>query len=468
MNKRLQKEMTRAARPVSPGGAKPTRPDLPPEAEDALALAFAALYADELRYVEEWGKWLRWDGVRWAEDKTGEARDLIRQVCREQACLSAYKAALALGRATTTSGVERLAKTDRRFALTADRWDKSPWLLNTPAGVVQLDTGAIRPHRRDDLMTKCTAVAPGGDCPLWRAFLHEITKGDVQLESFLQTLAGYVLTGVTRENMFFFLYGTGANGKSVFVNTMIAAMGDYARTAPMATFMSSHVDRHPTELAMLRGSRLVSATETEEGKRFNEALLKQITGGELIAARLMRQDFTEYVPQFKLIISGNHKPALRAVDEAMRRRIVLIPFLVTIPPEQRDKDLPEKLRGELPGILNWMIAGAVRWAAERLRLPAAVRAATDEYMADEDTVSRWIAERCVIDRHATTPTRDLYADWKQFCEENGEYVISQKAFVGRLLERPERFEKWRAPEGRRNGLRGIALVRAPRADEVSI
>ena len=233
--------------------------------------------------------------------------------------------------------------------------------MNTPAGIVDLRTGDSRPHRREDYCTKITAVAPGGDCPRWHEFLERITDGDNELQHYLRRAVGYGLTGLTQEQVFFFLYGTGANGKSVFLNTVSRLVGDYHATAPMEAFTASHTDRHPTELAGLRGARLVTAVETEEGRRWNESRIKVLTGGDPIAARFMRQDFFTFVPQFKLLVVGNHKPGLRNVDEAIRRRLHLVPFTVTIPPEERDEQLSEKLKEEWPGILGWAIEGAAEW-----------------------------------------------------------------------------------------------------------
>ena len=188
-----------------------------------------------------------------------------------------------------------------------------------------------------------------------------MTDGDHELVAFLQRVAGYALTGSTSAHALFFLYGTGANGKSVFVNTVAGILGDYHRTAPIETFTASSHERHPTDLAGLRGARLVTAVETEEGRRWAESRIKALTGGDKIAARFMRQDFFEFTPQFKLLIAGNHKPGLRSVDEAIRRRFNLIPFAVTIPDEERDENLTDNLKAEWPGILAWMIetSGAI-------------------------------------------------------------------------------------------------------------
>jgi putative DNA primase/helicase len=267
------------------------------------------------------------------------------------------------------------------LAATAQQWDADPWALNTPDGVVDLRTGEIRPHRPTDYLAKITAVGPRNtSCPLWKAHLKRILNDDADLTSYLQRVLGYALTGSTREHALFFAYGVGSNGKSVTVNTVAGILADYAQTATIETFTASFADRHTTELAALRGARLVTASETEEGRRWAESRIKMLTGGDPIRARFMRQDEFEFQPQLKLLISGNHKPGLRSVDEAIKRRFHLIPFTLTIPPVERDADLTEKLKSEWPAILSWMIAGCLAWQQTRLNPPAAVRDATAAYL----------------------------------------------------------------------------------------
>jgi putative DNA primase/helicase len=282
----------------------------------------------------------------------------------------------------------------------------------------------IRPHRPEDLITKITSVSPDWNCPipLWNAFLKRIMADDMELIAYLQRMCGYFLTGLTREHVLFFAYGTGANGKTTFIDTITYIMGDYAKTAPVETFTESHNDRHPTELAMLAGARLVVAAETQTGRRWDESKIKKLTGGDRVAARFMRQDFFEFTPQFKLFIYGNHKPGLRSADEAMRRRIHLIPFTVKIPEHERDKSLPEKLKAEAPGILAWMMDGCSLWQKEGLNPPAAVRDATAEYLESEDSLGLWLNERIIEDTKASpwpwTSCEDLFSDWKFWAEKN--------------------------------------------------
>ena len=427
--------------------------------EDALALAFTRRYHRDWRYVAAWGRWLVWDGQRWRTEDTLAATDLIRSVCRQTALRADNpKVAAKLASAGTVSGVERLARADRRHAATTDEWDADPWLLNTPGGVVDLKTGRKRANERSDRMTKITTATPDGECPQWTAFLSDVTGGDVELQTYLQRMVGYCLTGATSAHALFFLYGTGANGKSVFANVISTILGDYAATASMDTFVETRGDRHPTDLAGLRGARFVTAIETEQGRRLNESKVKAITGGDKISARFMHKDFFEYTPQFKPVIVGNHKPAIRNIDEAMRRRLHMIPFTVTIPPDRRDPRLTEKLLAERDGILAWSVAGCLAWQREGLKPPACVQAATEEYFEAEDALGRWIDERCVREVNAKSLTAELFTDWKQWAEASGEFIGSQRRFSDLLITRG--IEKWRNSAGVR-GFQGIGLKYQP-------
>ena len=427
--------------------------------EDALALSFTRRYHRDWRYVAGWGKWLVWDGQRWRTEDTLAATDLIRSVCRQIAVRAENpKVAAKLASASTVGGVERLARADRRHAATTDEWDADPWLLNTPGGVVDLRIGRKRANDRADRMTKITTATPGGDSPQWMAFLSDVTGGDADLQAYLQRMVGYCLTGVTSAHALFFLYGTGANGKSVFANVISTILGDYAATASMDTFVETRGDRHPTDLAGLRGARFVTAIETEQGRRLNESKVKAITGGDKISARFMRQDFFEYTPQFKPVIVGNHKPAIRNIDEAMKRRMHMIPFTVTIPPERRDSRLTEKLLSERDGILAWAVAGCLAWQREGLKPPASVVSATEEYFEAEDALGRWLEERCVRAPNAKSLTAELFSDWKQWAETSGEFIGSQRRFSDLLITRG--LEKWRNSVGVR-GFQGIGLKHPP-------
>jgi putative DNA primase/helicase len=245
-------------------------------------------------------------------------------------------------------------------------------------------------------------------------------------------MAGYSLTGITSEHALFFLYGTGANGKSVFLATLSGLLGDYAKTAPASSFTATVGEQHPTDLAGLRGARFVTAVETEEGARWAESKIKSLTGGDKIAARFMRCNFFEFLPEFKLMIAGNHKPRLGSVDEAIRRRLHLVPFTVTIPESERDIRLSEKLRSEWGGILQWAIDGCLAWQEEGLKPPAIVLDATAKYLAAEDSIGCWIEDHCLKDARRWSACGSLFADWIAWCKENGVREGSQKQFAQNL------------------------------------
>ena len=239
--------------------------------DEALALRFAAAHSSDLRYVAALGKWLFWTGTHWDFDETLKAFDLARRICREVASSCEDKRiAMAIASAKTVAAVVRLARSDRRIAATVDQWDTDAWLFNTPDGVINLRTGLRRAHRPEDFITKIAAVAPGGNCDRFLQFLREITAGDVELQNYLGRVLGYSLTGATREHALFFAYGTGANGKSVLLSAVSGILASYHRTAPIETFVASNVERHPTDLASLRGARLVTSSETEEGRHWAE------------------------------------------------------------------------------------------------------------------------------------------------------------------------------------------------------
>jgi putative DNA primase/helicase len=388
----------------------------PKFSEDYLALQFTERHKNDLRYVAQWGRWMRYQGGRWAEDAICETFDRARLICREASneCLEIEDkpgAAKQLMSAKTVAAVVRMASWDQRTSALVSQWDSDLWLLNTPAGAVDPRSGLIRPGRREDYCTKLTAVSPGGECPQWLQFLARIADGDLELQSFLQRMLGYSLTGNTREECLFFLYGTGANGKSKFLNAIAGMLGDYATTAAIETFIATSGEHHPTDLAGLQGARLVTSIETEEGRRWAESKIKALTGGDPISARFMRQDFFEFTPQFKLVIAGNHKPSLRSVNEAIRRRFHLVPFRVTIPEAERDLKLGEKLQQEWPGILQWAIDGCVAWYRDGLNPPKVVRDATADYLASEDHVARWLEECCTTGKRDYAKSKLLYESY---------------------------------------------------------
>lgn len=324
--------------------------------EDHLALLVTEHFGRSLLFCAETSKWYRFDGHQFAPDATHEIFDLVRGVVRDATEAAPRRVRSRVRSAATIAGITRLLSTDRMHAVTVADLDPDPWLLNTPAGVVDLQTGTERPNAPGDRCTLSTRVAPApvGTRPeRWLRFLAEVTQGDTALAAFLHRWAGYTLTGSTREHAATFLFGQGQNGKSLFIDTLVHVLGSYAITAPISTFAEAKHDQHPTAIARLRGARLVATTETDATRRWDDARLKTLTGGDRLAARFMRQDFFEFDPRFKLLVAGNSRPRFGVVDFAIRRRVHIVPF--DFRPAEPDVHLSETLHREAPGILRWCL-----------------------------------------------------------------------------------------------------------------
>ena len=425
--------------------------------QDGIAQAFVDTHRGRARYCHTIGKWHILDeaGI-WRPDNRKLAFSWVRHVGRSLGFD---------GKCSTAGGAEKFAQCDPCMATMHEDWDPDPFLLGTPRGAVDLRTGKMRPAKPSDMITRSTGVAPKrGECPMWMAFLNDATRGDKEYQRFLKQISGYSLTGDTREHALFFFYGGGGNGKGVFINTLMGVTGDYAKSAAMETFMASKTDSHPTDLAMLAGARLVTASETEEGRAWAEARIKRLTGGDSIAARFMRQDFFEYWPQFKLLISGNRKPALRSVDDAIRRRFNLLPFVHK--PLKPDPLLGEKLKAEWPQILAWAIDGCLDWLENGLVRPKVVLDATAEYFAEEDVFTQWLDECCTLHATFTESPSLVFTSWRRWCEGRGLRYGTDKTFGDNM--RRAGFEKRRPP--RVNGKRpteqwhGLMLTAEARAN----
>jgi putative DNA primase/helicase len=430
--------------------------------EDGIAEIFARRHAGTLRYCHHSRAWFEWNGVRWRRDETARAFQYSRRLGREHSAGRNPAEIRQARKVAFASGVERFAMSDEAFAVTSEVWDQDLYLLGTPDGTVDLRTGNLRPAESSDGITKLTAVGPafGVPCPRWLAFLDEATGGDAELIRFLRQWCGYSLTGDTREHAFVFMYGEGGNGKSVFLSTLTGIAGDYARVASMQAFTASKNDRHLTEIASLQGARIVTASETEHGKAWAEARLKSLTGGDTISARFVKKDAFEFVPQLKLTVVGNHKPKLQNVDEAMRRRLSIVPF--TRKPANPDPMLERKLREEWPAILAWMIEGCLNWQANGLVRPDGVKAATTEYFETQDMFGQWLTEECDLEPgndHKRETSAALYSSWSTFAKAAGEEAGSRVEFNDRLGSKGAVSRKG---TGGRREYRGIRLQ--PKAD----
>jgi putative DNA primase/helicase len=420
-----------------------------------------------LRYCWLWRKWLVWDGKRWVKDDTGEvyrlAKDTVASIYREAAAApdDEDRKAVAKHAMRSEAGArikEMVDLTRSDVPVMPDELDASPDLLNTESGTIELRTGELREHRREDLITKLAPVEyrPDATAPAWDAFLERVLPGE-ELRRFVRRASGYSATGDTSEQCMFINHGGGANGKSTFQEAIAAALGDYAMRAPTEMLLTKRSGGIPNDIARLKGSRFVASSETEEGRRLAESLIKDLTGQDTVTARFLWTELFEFTPTHKLWLSTNHKPEIRGTDNAIWRRIRLIPWSVTIPPAEQNKKLPATLRRELAGILAWIVRGCLEWRREGLQAPDEVRRATGQYRAEMDVLAGFLAECCELDTGHWEYAKDLYECYKRWCDENGERPEPQRKFGGRLGERGFRRD--------RGGARGAGIWRGVRLTE---
>jgi putative DNA primase/helicase len=437
-------------------------PSEDPFTEQALAMRFVARLHTTLKYVDKRG-WIVWQRPRWSSAPSFLAFELARQCCGAAArSFGNGKPPAAVLTAAMAAAVERLARGNGAIGTEIEQLDRDDWLITAGKETFDLRTAVGRPPDPHDLITRAVASAaapPGTPHPIWSAFLERVAP-DAELRAFLKRFCGYCLTGITTEHKFAFVYGTGANGKSTFMSTVLGVFGEYGTVADVGTFMAAAHERHPTDVAKLHGYRLVVAQETEKGRRWDETKIKSMTGGDKMTARFMRQDYFDFIPKFKLWVIGNHKPRLGNVDEAMRRRLLLIPFLVQIPPEERDPELTKKLRVEWPAILRWMLDGCLEWQEIGLTPPKIVANATDEYFDDQDTTKQWLDE-CTENGgpFAFTPTNQLFASWKAWCDQRNLQPGNGNALSDVLVDRG--FTRKRGHGGVR-GFRSLVIKAACR------
>lgn len=414
---------------------------------------FAAHHGKNLRHCPKWGKWLVWDGRRWAEDERNDVRRRAKITAlsiyqegrslrggdeREQArrkTLAAW-AARSEGRDRCEAMIA-MAQSEPGIPVVPSELDRDPWLLNVKNGTIDLRTGKLRPHRREDLITKLAPVVynPTAEAPHFHVFLSSITAGDQELQGFLQRFFGYALTGETTEHVLVMAYGTGSNGKSTLLKAFLELLGDYAYQAPADLIMAKKGETHPTDQTGLFGRRLAVCMETPEGRSIDEARMKALTGGDLITARRMREDFWTFTPTHKLILATNHKPVIRTTDHGTWRRQKLVPFTVQIPSDKQDKGLPEKLNTEAPGLLRWAVEGCLAWQRQGLGEPDVVKVATAGWREESDPLAAFLAAECELGEGFKVPVTDLFAAYERFATSNDDDAMSKQAFGRRLTER---------------------------------
>ena len=395
-----------------------------------------------MKFVPEWGKWLCWDGQRWSIDITGQVRRWIQGIIEEgherakneddTNLLRYWKSCACRNRILA---VETLAKTYSGVPIGYEELDVHPHLFNTVSGTVDLRTGDVKSHDPKDLITKLSPakVNAQAKAPRWEQFLSEIMNGNKDLVGFLKRAFGYALTGDTKEQVYFFLHGFGANGKSTLVNTLLKIMGDYGQACAPDLFVSKRGDAHPTGVARLCGARFVAATEIEgNNKKLAKQLLKQVTGGERMVARRMREDYWEFEPVLKLFLSANSKPEIEGDDYGTWRRIILIPFERQFSDEEKIPEMQDLLLEEIPGILNWLIEGCLEWQAVGLKRPEEIIKATKEYREENDVIAAFLedetAEGGSLKKHPAVSMKKkaLYDIFEFWSEGNGREHRSMK------------------------------------------
>lgn len=404
--------------------------------DDANALALIDTYGDKLRFCSDRGRWYAWDGHTWKEcpRTTGVAREYAKRIARalpenDKAEVAHKKRSLS---AVGITAMLTQAATDDRVSVTYDQLDAHPWELNTPGGIVDLRTGELHPADPSRLHTRSTLCTPDptADRTVWLRFLRDTFGDDDDLISYLQRVVGYSAVGIVGPHILPFAFGSGGNGKGVFLEANMKVLGDYATSAPAGFLMSRQHASHETEIARLSGARMVLCSEVNEDDRFDEAKVKQLTGGDTLTARFLHQDHFTFPPTHQLWLMGNHQPTVRSGGRSFWRRLRLIPFLHEVPSENVVDDLQGILaRDHGPAILSWIIEGAVAYHRDGLNEPPSVLAATQEYAHDQDTVARFVEEACHLDgvgvaKEKVSTVREAYERW---CHANGETPVTPKA-----------------------------------------
>jgi putative DNA primase/helicase len=334
-----------------------------------------------------------------------------------------------------------LKEMQHRVPVMPDEFDKDKTLLNTSNGYIDLASGQLLNHSISKMFSQEASVEYSDtvDAPEWNQFLNQIFAGDKELIDYMQKAVGYSMTGSTKEQVMFILFGNGRNGKSIFVETISDVLGSYAKTIQASSIMVKQNSSGPnSDIARLKGARLVTSSEPNEGLRMDEGLVKQLTGGDKVTARKLYGQEFEFSPQFKLWLATNHKPIIRGTDDGIWRRLILIPFAVQIPDSKVDKDLKYKLKREAIGIMNWAVDGCLKWQREGLKTPKAISDASHGYRAEMDVISQFISERCDTGPDSGVKASEVYKAYKLWADENSEHIMSNTNFGKEMQQKFKR------------------------------
>jgi len=418
-------------------------------------------HGSNIRYNKAWKKWIVWNGKFWETDDSGalvheKGLETVRNIYDEILKTDDHKERIEIEKyGMLSESVRRresfvkAAQWVKALNISSDNLDPDPWLLNLNNGTYNVISNEFTEHRQENMITKTANVDydPKADCPMWKQFIREIMNYKPELINFLQTAAGWSLTGDTSEQTMFILFGSGANGKSTFLNTISFLLGDYAMSADIETFMKkAGGEQNTNDIARLRGGRFVTTSEAEQGRKLSEPLIKKITGSDPMTARFLYGEFFSFVPTFKIWMATNHKPVIKGTDHGIWRRIKLIPFTTRIEETKQDKELESKLKNEASGILNWLLEGTARWRNERLQAPDIVLNATDEYRGEMDVIGNFLKEKCVIKEEYTIRIRELYKAYSDWCDDNNEHAVSERFFSMRLKDMG--YDQYRTSEAR--------------------
>lgn len=439
-----KKEVSAIAKSVSRYGVENRKKYDDPLTDVWNAKMFFDKYGEDIRYCDALGGWFIWDGTRWKKDDTFQILRLAKNTVKQMYQMAKvnsdkflFKHAVKCEGESRLKAMISLVRSEEKIAVVNDQFDSDVFLLNCLNGTLNLQTGELRAHSKEDYITRRIELNynKAADCSEWRRFLMTIFQGDLQLIEFMQKAVGYSLSGSIKEQCIFILYGIGMNGKSTFLKHIFRMLGDYALNTPASTLMEKYNDSIPNDVARLKGMRFVTALESGKSKAMAEAQIKQLTGDDPISARFLHREYFDFFATFKIFFATNHKPNISGTDKGIWRRIITVPFEKVISAKERDPLLDEKLVREYEGMLNWAIEGFRLWQAHGLGRPDKVTAATNEYQEESDLIGGYLDERCVIGADFKVQASFILKDIQQWAKDNGLRYVNRNEFIDYMKKR---------------------------------